>query len=60
LLPLGLALAGPAAALFGEKEFLIGVSVFHLLICAVTLLVPGVREMRSPGKSNYSQSEQKK
>lgn len=60
LLPLGLALAGPAAEFFGEKDFLIGVSVFHLLICAVTLLVPGVREMRSPGKSDYSQSEQKK
>jgi MFS family permease len=47
LLPLGMALAGPMANLFGERELLIGVAIFHLLICAVVLLVPGVREMKS-------------
>jgi len=47
LLPLGMALAGPMANLFGERPLLIGVAIFHLLICAVVLLVPGVREMKS-------------
>jgi MFS family permease len=47
LLPLGMALAGPMANLFGERELLIGVAIFHLLICAAVLLVPGVREMKS-------------
>jgi len=47
LLPLGMALAGPMADLFGERQLLIGVAIFHLLICAVVLLVPGVREMKS-------------
>lgn len=47
LLPLGMALAGPMANLFGERELLIGVAVFHLLICAAVLLVPGVKEMKT-------------
>jgi MFS family permease len=47
LLPLGMALAGPMADLLGERPLLIGVSIFHLLICAVVLLVPGVKEMKS-------------
>jgi MFS family permease len=53
LLPLGMALAGPMANLFGERPLLIGVAIFHLLICAVVLLVPGVREMKST-KPPYS------
>lgn len=48
LMPLGMALAGPLSILFGEREFLIGVSIFHLLICAIVLLVPGVKEMKAP------------
>lgn len=47
LMPLGMALAGPMVDLFGERELLIGVAVFHLFICAVVLLVPGVKEMKS-------------
>jgi MFS family permease len=51
LMPLGMALAGPLANLFGERPLLIGVSIFHLLICAVVLLVPGVKEMKAPSTS---------
>ena len=47
LMPLGMALVGPLVHLFGERELLIGVAVFHLLICAAVLLVPGVKEMKS-------------
>lgn len=47
LLPLGMALAGPMANLFGERELLIGVAIFHLIICAAVLFVPGVREMKT-------------
>jgi MFS family permease len=47
LMPLGMALAGPMVEIFGERQLLIGVAVFHLLICALTLLVPGVKEMKS-------------
>jgi MFS family permease len=47
LLPLGMALAGPMANLFGERPLLIGVAVFHLLICAAVLFVPGVKEMKT-------------
>ena len=47
LMPLGMALAGPLVNLFGERELLIGVAIFHLIICAVVLLVPGVKEMKS-------------
>jgi MFS family permease len=58
LMPLGMALVGPAANLFGEREFLIGASVIHVLLCAVVLLVPGVKDMKSVVKKNYSQGEQ--
>ncbi|CAN2241814.1 MFS transporter [Candidatus Planktophila dulcis] len=47
LMPLGMALAGPLVNVFGERELLIGVAVFHLFICAVVLLVPGVKQMKS-------------
>ncbi len=47
LMPLGMALAGPLVNVFGEPELLIGVAIFHLIICAVVLLVPGVKEMKS-------------
>jgi MFS family permease len=60
LLPLGMALAGPMTSWLGEKPFLIGVSIFHLLICAVTLLVPGAIEMKAPPKKDSSIGEQEK
>jgi len=47
LMPLGMALAGPLVNVFGEPELLIGVAIFHLIICAVVLFVPGVKEMKS-------------
>ena len=56
LMPLGMALVGPAVAIFGEKELLIGASVFHIIICLLVLMVPGVKDMKAP--ANYSQGEQ--
>jgi MFS family permease len=58
LMPLGMALVGPITHTFGEQRFLIGAVVFHLVVCALVLLVPGVIELRSPLKSNSSQGEQ--
>ena len=51
LMPLGMVLVGPAVTLFGEKEFLIGASVFHLIVCLLVLLVPGVKDMKMPVKT---------
>ena len=64
LLPLGMALAGPMANLFGERQLLIGVAIFHLIICAAVLLVPGVKEMKtslppySPDNSSMGEQAQ--
>ena len=58
LMPLGMALAGPMVSLFGERELLIGVAIFHLFICAVVLLVPGVKEMKSSRPPYSSIGEQ--
>ena len=58
LMPIGMALAGPLVNLFGERELLIGVAVFHLLICAVVLFVPGVKQMKSTKPPYSSQGEQ--
>ncbi len=51
LMPLGMVLVGPAVTLFGEKEFLIGASVFHVVVCLLVLLVPGVKDMKMPAKT---------
>ena len=48
LMPVGMALAGPLSSYFGEKPFLIGVAIFHLLICFAVLQVPGVKDMKAP------------
>ncbi|MEI7697244.1 MAG: MFS transporter [Actinomycetes bacterium] len=50
LMPLGMALVGPAVNLFGEKPLLIGASIFHIIICLLVLLVPGVKDMKMPAK----------
>lgn len=50
LMPLGMALVGPAVTLFGEKELLIGASVFHVIVCLLVLRVPGVKDMKMPEK----------
>ena len=56
LMPLGMALVGPAVVFFGEKDLLIGASVFHVIICVLVLMVPGVKDMKAPADS--SQGEQ--
>jgi MFS family permease len=48
LMPLGMALVGPVVFLMGERTFLLTAIVFHVLICYLVLLVPGVKEMRDP------------
>ncbi len=57
LLPLGMALVGPAVHLVGEKELLIGASIFHVIICVAVLFVPGVIDLKMPKKVNYSVGE---
>ena len=51
LMPLGMALVGPVIALTGERDFLLFAIGFHILFCYLVLLVPGVKELRDPGKS---------
>ena len=50
LMPLGMALVGPAVTLFGEKELLIGASIFHVIVGFLVLAVPGVKDMKMPEK----------
>lgn len=57
LMPLGMALAGPFTNFFGERPFLIGVSIFHLIICGLVLLVPGVIYMKHPNSSMGEQGK---
>jgi MFS-type transporter involved in bile tolerance (Atg22 family) len=56
MMPIGMALVGPSVALFGEKPFLLGAIVFHVVICYLVLLVPGVKEMRHPGRRESGSS----
>ncbi len=58
LMPIGMALVGPAVALMGERTFLLGAIVFHVLICYLVLLVPGVAEMRDPRRRVEGDSTQ--
>lgn len=59
LMPLGMALVGPITKAFGERQFLIASVIFHLVVCGLVLLVPGVKDLRSPKSSrNSSQGEQ--
>ncbi len=51
LMPLGMALVGPVVALIGERTFLLWAIAFHLLVCYLVLLVPGVKEMRDPRRA---------
>ena len=57
LMPVGMALVGPAATLFGERNFLLGTIAFHLVVCYLVLLVPGVKELRSPVNSSHGEQE---
>ncbi len=59
LMPLGMALVGPITKVFGERQFLIASVIFHLVVCGLVLLVPGVKDLRTPtGSRNSSQGEQ--
>ena len=60
LMPLGMALVGPITHTFGEQRFLIWAVIFHLIVCGLVLLVPGVIDLRSPPEFNSSQGEQSK
>ena len=57
LMPIGMALVGPAVLAFGERNFLLGAIAFHILVCYLVLLVPGVKEMRSPANSSYGEQQ---
>ena len=62
LMPIGMALIGPAVELFGEKQVLIGASIFHVLIGLSILRIPGVKDMKMPKhqiNTDYSHGEQK-
>ncbi len=54
LMPLGMALVGPITKIFGERQFLVASVVFHLVVCALVLLVPGVKDLRSPSSPRNS------
>jgi hypothetical protein len=59
LMPLGMALVGPVTKAFGERQFLLSAIVFHLVVCGLVLLVPGVKDLRTPNSiRNSSQGEQ--
>jgi uncharacterized membrane protein YiaA len=60
LMPIGMALVGPAVLLIGERNFLLFAIAFHVIICYLVLLVPGVKELSDPRKSqgNSTISEQ--
>lgn len=59
LMPLGMALVGPVTHVFGERPFLLAAIAFHLLVCGLVLLVPGVKDLKTPvSSSNSSQGEQ--
>jgi len=51
LMPLGMALVGPAANYFGERNLLIGACVFHVLMGLSVMRVTGVRDMKMPPKT---------
>ncbi len=54
LMPLGMALVGPVTHAFGERPFLLAAIGFHLLVCGLVLLVPGVKDLKSPIRSTNS------
>ena len=58
LMPIGMALVGPAVSLIGERNFLLSAIVIHILICYLVLLVPGVKELRDPRRGFSPISEQ--
>ena len=57
MMPLGMALTGPAVSFFGEKQFLIFAGLFHLFVNLIVYRVPGVKEMRTPVNSSKSEQD---
>ena len=55
LMPIGMALVGPAAELFGERNLLIGASIFHIIAGLSILRIPGVKDMKMPPKTSIAQ-----
>lgn len=56
LLPLGLALTGPAVSLLGRGPVLVSAAVAMALTSVLPLLVPGVRDFRTPEAAPVSAS----
>jgi MFS family permease len=48
LLPIGMAMAGPITHLIGEREYLVGAAIFHIILCFLMLAIPGAIYFRSP------------
>ena len=59
LMPLGMALTGPAVSVMGEKSFLIFAGLFHLVVNLIVYRVPGVKEMRTPVNSSNSEQDKR-
>ncbi|MEV5896127.1 MFS transporter [Nonomuraea fuscirosea] len=57
--PIGLLLAGPAAALFGTEESLLGCAVIVVVSTLAALLSPGVRNLRAPAAGAPAQADLK-
>lgn len=57
--PIGLLLAGPAAALFGTEEALLGCAVIVVVSTLAALLSPGVRNLRAPQPGAPAQADLK-
>ena len=55
LMPIGMALAGPVTKLVGERPYLIGATVFHILLCFVMLAIPGAIYFKTPRNSPISE-----
>ncbi len=56
LMPIGMALVGPTVSLMGERSFLLWAIAFHVLVCYLVLLVPGVKELRDPRRKELESS----
>ena len=55
LAPVGMALVGPVTSITGERNFILFSIAFHLFICAITLLVPGVAKLKNPSSAKSEQ-----
>ena len=58
LLPIGMALAGPVTKVVGERPYLIGATVFHIVLCFVMLAIPGALYFKAPRTADSPISEQ--